>query len=333
MDKLTCHFCVQGGANSFLASIFNNIFERLKSENSNIEFEHIPPNVENGTAVIPREGWGSSGGHASFQIVNPDNNKDIVLSFCDRGMDIVDSESPWWEEFWSEAVSKYEVVQYIGGLGIFPDGEKMFEASGIKWHKFLPYGSTHQLENGMCSKYTEPYDPTKKERKVCFYGAGYQPRLEVCEILSKHPLFDIVLQTGDPKTCYYHESYYENIKKSKLGLSFNGAGEISVRDIEYFQLSIPVVRPFLNTPFLEPLISDIHYVSTGFSSSESSNWYPNMSHEEIAQYFIDTVENVIDDDEKLKSIANNGNQYFKENINISNICNKFFEICDLDKLK
>jgi len=323
---LECYFAPAAGANAFLADIFNLIFDKLKILYPKFEFKNILPNE--GICVIPPNNvYGSSGGLVSFQIRNPINNKVIFLSFCDRGIEFNECVDAW-----APMLEKYEIVQYIGGLGVSLSNEEIYDKYKIKRFNFLPYLSTGNHRDLFKDCITD-YDIDSKERKVCFFTSLYYPRTEICDILVKHPLFEI--KTSKRDKSYYADlrdsEYFNAVSKFRMGLSLNGAGEVSIRDFEYFGLNIPCIRPLLLTKFSPEIIPDIHYIPFDFCSPTANQYY-SQSSDEIADLIIDKVEKTIDDVEKLKAVSKQANEYYKKYLNVPYLVESFFKICDLDKL-
>lgn len=207
--------------------------------------------------------------------------------------------------------------------------DEIFEKYNMRRHDFqyttLGTNGFDMTELEWLKKYEESYDINKKERKVCFYGAAHGCREEIGNILEKHPLFDI--QFGK----YFHEDYYKYMSKCRIGLSLNGAGEICIRDSQYFALRIPIIRPLLKTQFHNKLIPNKHYLSIDAFSPHAHAGY-NIPSKEVADQIISKVEESIDDEEKLKSIADSGYEYYKNFINTRYLTNLFFEIANLKLL-
>lgn len=335
---LNCYFTVGDNPDGYLESLCKNIYEKLKQQHPHIDFLHIYHNTpglnyDEARGLVPNACASLTISPLTFQIINPENNKAIFLSFADRGLECIRTKHfTSVEDRWSDFLEKYDVVQYIGGLGIYLSDHDIQHVHGLKRYKFQPYLSDEQHKSTCFNQYVRPYTFDDKKRRICFYGSDYNPRSEICDILRKHPLFDIVLTNNTTKMGYRKEEYYKNISDSRIGLSFNGYGEVSVRDFEYFGLKIPSIRAKLNTQFYNEIVPNKHYISVDIPSSNASNEY-DMSYKECADKIIHTAENVIDDYNTLKSISDNSYDYCVNYLTNQYLTDLFFKIANIDLLK
>jgi len=334
--NLECYFNIDSKFNSYLSQLYESIFERLVKENPSINFWHIYHHngisLEMSRGILPM--------HSSlivqpltFQIINPKNYKAIFLSFADRGLDCIESmESIHLQDRWDNFWKTYDVVQYIGGLGMYMSDEYIVKNYNLNRCKFQPYLSSGQHSDGYFNQYAKPYSFDNKKRRICFYGSGYYPRADICELLKKHPLFHIVLCDDNKVRAYRQKEYYKNISDSRIGLSLNGAGEVSMRDFEYFGLRVPSIRPKLNTQFYHEIVPDKHYISVDLPSHLS--WFTyDLPTEEIADRIINVASSIIDDYDTLKLISDNAYEYNMKYLQNEYLVELFFRIVDLNLLK
>jgi len=310
---LIFYYDLNGAGNPYFRFIYNTIFERFK-----VKFPHINCIQEQPNYEVLGHCPSCPGGYSHFQIINPLNKKSILMSFWDRGMDLLNKDLGWGE---------YDIVQYIGGLGMNITSKEIKEQYGINHTRFqYPLGVPNSYEY-VRDNYI-PYNPEEKIRKAVFIGAVYGIRAELEKYLKDHPLIDWY----DQNAGYSRESYYDKIKEYRLAISLNGHGELCLRDLEAMGLGIPPVRTLTHTQFYNPIIPDYHYIASGPACDNACFTYHNIGVKELAEHYINAIENNIDNFDKLINISNRGREYFKMYVNPSYIVDLYFNLIKLDEL-
>ena len=153
---------------------------------------------------------------------------------------------------------------------------------------------------------------TKDTNKLFFRGYLYDFRkfLE-CD--------DDIIVTNKLLNSY---EYLLEIRKSKIGLSLNGAGEICNRDIEILGLGTALFRPKLQSIFYNPLIPDYHYISFDVGNS----------FEETRKNLKEKYEMVKNSDDLINHIAENGRNWYLKNGTIEANKNLLIKLIDLKKI-
>lgn len=312
--KIQVEYSFDGRGNFGFKTVYNSIYEKLLTDHPNVTFNKVNLNEAYPICNDP----GGRCGTSSMNIINLENKKTVVLSFWDRSMEIVH------KEMWPEL----NVVHLIGGLGMYETPEEIKNKRGIIFSPFL-YPVEFEHTYNFIDKFREPYQYDKKIKKACFIGMLYGPRLEMAEILNKHPLFEIYgIHDG-----YRGLNYYEKMNSHALTLSFNGNGEWCIRDVESIGLGIPIVRSLLKTEFYGGLKPDIDYIQGSVASDTAHYCYPGYTSKQIAEQYIETVENVINNETLLTDISKRNVEYYENYLRISKIIDKFFTIFDLNVLK
>jgi len=312
--NLKFYFDYEAASNPYFKQIYHGIFDRFKLEHQEHNISYEQPDYQK-----LGYGQGGPGGLSNFQIINEDNNKTIVVSFWDRGMDLLMPELGW---------NKYNFVQYIGGIGMSMTSEEIETKYAIKHSKFqFPLGNRNSLDNIL--KTRSQYNPSKKNRKAIFIGNPYRSREELIPILKKNSLFEFL----DSSAGYFDNSYFEKINEYKIALSLNSMSEVGIRDVEILGLGIPMLRSELTTQFFNPLIPNHHYIKGSERCTQAHLFYPGIPMESIAAQFAESLEKVIDDDDYLINISNNARNYFDSYCQTNYIVDLFFKVADLDLLK
>lgn len=312
--NLKFYFDSNGANNPYFKEIYHGIFNKFKLEYPEYNIHHEQPDYEKiGIS------WGSPGGMSNFQIINENNNKTILVSFWDRGMELFLPGIGW---------EKYKVVQYIGGLGMSKTSEEIKKDYNVE---HSPYQYPLGVENSYdyADELRTEYNPEKKIRKAIFIGSVYGTRKELYSFLKNHPLIEIYSNEAG----YHKKSYFNKLKDYRISLSFNGHGEFSLRDLESMALNIPVVRSKLLTQFYNKLIPDYHYISATEPCEEACYLYRNIKIKDLSDQIVHCIENSIDNFDKLKTIADNGYNYFNSYSRTNYMIDLFFKIVKLDLLK
>ena len=312
--NLIFYFDGNGGGNPYFKQIYTSIYDRFKILYPEHSSTHLQPDYEK-LEYCPA----CPGNVSSLLIINQSNQKTILMSFMDRGMDIFTNGLGW---------NKYKIEQFIGGLGINISPEIMFDRYGIKR---IPY----QYPLGVPNSYPDieevvfPYIPENKIKKAVFIGMLYGTREIICKKLKKHPLFEIF----DSDQGYVKKEYYKKMSEYIMSLSFNGNGELCLRDFEIMGINVPLVRSELITQLYNPIFPGTHYLRGSDPCDSAWYVYLNKNINDIIDQFVSTVEANITEYEKLKNISENGNKYFNQYCYPEYIIDLFFKLIDINKIK
>jgi len=307
--NLTFFFDEKAAGNPYFHYIYHSIYNRFITLYPEFNIKHKQP-----------DSWYQSapGGMSNFQIINDDNNKTIVMSFWDRGMDVF-QKGLGWEE--------YQIVQYIGGLGLYLNSEQIKETYSIDHIPYqYPLGVPHSYD--YVDEFRVDYNPESKIRKAVFIGQVYGVRKELEPWFKNHPLIDWF----DGTAGIGGRDYYNKLKDYRIALSLNGTGEFCLRDLEAMGLNIPVVRSEILTPFYNPLIPDYHYIKASEPCDQACYVYRNIPTNILAEQFIYQIEKNIDDFDNLTKIANNGYEYFDKYSRPDYIIDLFFKLVKVNNL-
>jgi hypothetical protein len=302
------------GPNQGFNATYNQIYNEIDTKYSEIKksrFEHF------GHCAHP----GGRCGVSNMAIINQDNSKTVILSFWDRGMDALHANE--WEIGWP---GNLNVVHVIGGLGINP--AKITDGMP-KFTPFLyPLEFMSVYEN--VEKFRTPYVFEEKIPKACFIGSLYEHREMLAKYLRNRPdLFDMYTHADG----FIKEDYFRKMNEYAITLSFNGNGELCMRDFESMGLGIPVVRSEVTTPLLAPLVAEVDYLRGSDPAMDAWFVYGYMKEEYIANQMIDRVEKALQEPEHLTAMSKRNVAYFDEYVYPHKIAQKFFEVFDLDILR
>jgi hypothetical protein len=153
-----------------------------------------------------------------------------------------------------------------------------------------------------------------RKQGMLFRGLFYGER-EYYHKNSTHP--EIICTNADYKNL---PEYVNELAEHRCGLSFTGAAEICHRDLEYFALGIPVIRPQLKrSVFMDPLISGYHYIGV------EGPWY-----EEKMNAINQKWDEVKNDYEFLDFVGNNAREWYLKNGRLEAQATLFINSIDLN---
>lgn len=303
-----------GGPNYGFQQTYQYIYNHIDVIYPEVEKSHI----EKGFGHCEHQGGRCS--ISNMIIRNPDTQKAVILSFWDRGLEVVQANQ--WPHAWG---TEFKVVHVIGGLGIDPQKLSNYDV------KFTPFLYPLELE----SRYRHvenvrvPYVFEQKQKKVCFIGSIYGTRKTILEHMTKHPMVDAY----DHSAGYINQAYFEKMNEYALTLSLNGNGEWCMRDFESMGLGIPVIRCEAVSPLYAPLVPDVDYVRGADPALDAWMIFPWNHEQRIAEQFIDRIECIMKEPETLTKMSARNVSYFDENVYPEKIGKKFFDIFDLNELR
>lgn len=131
--------------------------------------------------------------------------------------------------------------------------------------------------------------------------------------------------TGFSSMC--SDAYFSELITHKLAISIDGRGEFCYRDVECLGVGIPFIRYEFESQFNEPLIPNFHYIS--IPRPKDMMLY-RQGTKEHADVFMQKYFEVINNDELLNFISENGRNYYLKNFTYDNICKNTFQILNLN---
>lgn len=300
-----------GTPNESFAWVYTAIENGLKSRFGSVECRRLP----GGHNPHP----GGPNGVSTMKIINGDTKKMAVVSFWDRGLDVFCTGIGWEDN---------TLVHLYGGLGMPPDDiERYKQERGVK-HTPLQYPLDWLQHYKTLDEKRQPYDFSIKIPKAAFIGAIYHPRDEFIHLLEKTGLFYFLPASAGLRG----PVYYEEMNKYAATLSFNGAGEYSIRDFESMGLGIPVIRSQPICRLHEPLIENVTYIKGSQPSDMAFIVYPGTTFKDITDQFYEATKAALANPQLLTNVAYNGYEYFDRNVRVERIAQLFLTKFDINDL-
>jgi hypothetical protein len=246
----------------------------------------------NKTESIERKNPSGSSSPHVMTIKNIENGKYIIVSYWDRAIELTWKANGWNVE---------NMVELITSSGVHVNMD------------FIPFSYVCYLYEFQKDAENKKVDFEKKTiDRLLFRGHLYGDRKEMS--LYKPEYFSDFKKSND--------EYFDELNNSKICLSLDGAGEICNRDMEILSVGSVLLRPKLNQKFYNELIPNYHYISVDKVNNPKKQ----------IDLMIDKYEEIKNDNEFLKFISNNGNQWFKKNGTMESNVEILKKIININKL-
>ena len=259
-------------------------------------------------------------------IVNRDNNKAVIFNVGPR---LEPSVCP------KHGFDHLDVVQIIGGSALSQEFYK--GTTDIIRNKIdtIRHPLTFPLDKISQEKIAVNFKKDRDSKKIkqaifIGYTQNLNGRIHLTKILNKHPYFNIVHSIREGGIPF--AEYLQEINKYKLTISLNGFAETCYRDWEAMSVYMPIIRSKFSSKYHNPLIPDYHYFSATDECVDGMTKY-KKPYTDIADQFISKIEEIIDEDDKLIEVGENGREYFEKNIISTSIVNNFFKVFNINILR
>jgi len=295
------------GYKYYVTNFFQKLYKNLINHYPQHDFE-----IQNDESY-EINGYGSVYSCMNFSIINPENDNYIVLSFFDN-----------W---------KYHFMQHLGWKPQKMKG--FFYAGGFDFWDYFSYKATapHNLDLSFPQDIKKIYRPLfyspyydccydqmeelyrlRKTKqlipKLFFRGYMWDFRKEMTSNLHQDESILIIDKNQDGQNADY-SNYLSEMAEYSTSLSLPGGTEVCNRDIECFGIGIPVIRPFLQVHYADPLISNYHYINCYHSCDYSDSGYPKyISTQDFQNNLLYTWNKIKNNSEYLNFVSNNAREWF-----------------------
>lgn len=298
----------------YVTSFFNELCSTLADMSSDYKFD-----IANDQSY-EKYGYGGIYSCMSMSIINPHNNKYILISFFDN-----------W---------RYHFMKHMGWnpenmIGFFyAGGFNFFEYFSFKLHNRNNHDTAFpvNIQNVYSPIFYSPYfdccyekindifnmtiNNNNKIQKLFFIGYMWDFRKHMTSILETKSDILIVDKNQNNQNLSY-EQYLLEMSKYVCGISLPGGTEICNRDIESFAIGIPVIRPLITTQYTDPIIPNYHYINCYHACDYISNGNPKyLSYIDLQNHILYTWNNIKSNTEYLRFIATNAHDWYLKNINL-----------------
>ncbi|MFM7796489.1 MAG: hypothetical protein ACKO7N_06980, partial [Candidatus Nitrosotenuis sp.] len=152
---------------------------------------------------------------------------------------------------------------------------------------------------------------------------------DMCEYISDSSI-EILDKNNNYNLTYI--DYLKDLSSYRCALSLPGGTEVCNRDIECFGIGVPVIRPFLNIQYPDPLIPNYHYISC-YHDCKYWDGNPNyISYKDFACYLENYWNRIKNNFEYLQFIRTNARGWFLQNCVLDNNIGYVLSQIDLEVL-
>lgn len=306
----------------YVSTFFNNLFEKLQNKYPEHEFIVVNyPEFDN-------LGYGSIFSCMNFSIINPDNDKYMVLSFFDN-----------W---------KYHFMKHLGWK---PEKMvKFFYPGGFNYLDYFHWRQNNvhnddiycpiNIQDIYQSFYYQTYGPQNIEYsysedtidKIVFRGWLWPFREEMISEIDDESISIIEKRENKASKTLPYDEYLKELSQHRCSLSLPGGTEICNRDIECFAVGSPVIRPFVNIEYEDPLIANYHYISC-FADIKYWNGFPEaLDLKSFGKNLLDIWERVRYNKDYLMFISKNARSWYENNCTLENNIKYVLNKIDLEDL-
>lgn len=297
--------------NYYVTTFFNTLYQTLLDSYPQHTF-----NIVN-SPEYEINGYGSVYSCMNFSIINPQNERYILVSFFDN----------WKYHFMKHLgwkPSKMVRFFYPGGfnyIDYFNNKQKEKNNPDIDCPSNIQtiyrsfFYSPYNIDNN--TDISDIYHSRNLQETRCelyFRGYLWDFRQQMVDHIKDESI--VIIDKNIKDNTLPYKDYLKDLAQYKCALSLPGGTEVCNRDIECFAIGVPVIRPHLDIQYPDPLISNIHYINCYHNCKY---WDGNPSYLDYAEFtkYLEYYWNTIrDNDEYLHFIATNAREWYLRNCSI-----------------
>lgn len=259
-----------------VSRIYGRVVEKLKQKYS------IQTTNTSGT---PMEGPCNPNAPAFLNLTNKETGEYLTVSYWDRAHEVLYEDCGWKPHLCKGVYTSH---------GVFQEAYSLSKEYNVP---IIPISFCQYREN--FDLFAQKSLPVTQKPNGELLFRGWLHRCGFRDELGQF-LPDIV---KDKETKLFYDEYYKELQKYKIGLSLDGAAELSHRDIEILGARSVLFRAKLNQKFANPLIDGVHYI--GFDRANNGK--------DQAKIIVEKYNEVKDNEELLTTVSENGYTWFQEN--------------------
>lgn len=313
--------------NFYVTSFFDTLYKKIIDKFPEHSFEIVnDKSYEN-------RGYGSIYSCMNFSIINPESGKYILISFFDN-----------WKYHFMKHLGwephKMQQFFYPGGFNYidyfhFKNNEKNNKdiecpENIVNIYKSFFYGP---YENGSLDIKENIYENTnmyETKNELYFRGYLWDFRKQMTKDINDKSI--IIIDKNLNKNNLNYTSYLKDLSLYRCALSLPGGTEICNRDIECFAIGVPVIRPYVNIQYPNPLIPNYHYISC---YTDCKYWSGNpsyLSYKDFANSVVDYWHRIRNNIEYLQFVRKNAREWFVNNCTLQHNIDYILSQIDMEKL-
>lgn len=331
MNKLIIRHTFRDLGTHYATSFFNKLFDKLSTKYKNTIFE-----IDE-CEQYRDMGYGSLCSCMNLSILNPKNNKYILISLFDNWKYHFNTVLGWdpdkmMQFFYAGSFDLLDFYTYKNRVNnnkdfVFPLNIKQI------YYPFFYIPCYDDLYDQMTEifhhrlNFSETIDP-----RLIFRGYIWDFREKMIDKIKYHEDIIIIDKNINNNNLNYNE-FIKELGGYRASLSLPGGTNICHRDIESFAIGIPVFRPLLTTNYPDPLIPNYHYMCfysmCDYTNEHNPQFLSYLDFQDNLLYWWNTLKN---NKEYLDYISINAREWFVKHCTLDNNINYVMSQLNLELL-
>jgi hypothetical protein len=167
--------------------------------------------------------------------------------------------------------------------------------------------------------------------KLYFKGYMWDFRKQMTNNLKDESI--IILDKNIDNNNLDYGDYLSELAGYRCALSLPGGTEICNRDIECFAIGVPVIRPYLDIQYPDPLIPNYHYISCYMDCKYWSGNPSYLDYNLFAVHLAHYWHKIKDNFEYLSFVSHNARNWFMKNCTLDNNIKYVLSQINMETLK
>lgn len=295
----------------YVTNFFQTLYNKIQ-----LRFPEYSFDIQNDSSYEDN-GYGSIYSCMHLSILNPDNQKYVVISFFDNWRYLFMKHLGWSPQLMTQ-------MFYCGGFNYL----EYFYWKNTEYHNkdvYLPEDITTKYNSFFYGPYNTNYEHIEKDiynnydienslSQLYFRGYLWDFRSEMIKDISEQDI--LIIDKNAINSNLNYREYLKDLTKYRAALSLPGGTEICNRDIECFSVGVPVIRPLLSVNYPDPLIPNYHYISC-YNDCRYWDGHPSyLSYNDFQKSLVDTWNKVKNNIKYLKFISTNAREWYSRNCNL-----------------
>ena len=313
--------------NYYVTSFFDLFFQKLVEKFPDHHFD-----VSN-DASYEHNGYGSIYSCMNFSIINPSNKKYILISFFDNRKYHFMKHLGWnpsnMVQFFYPGGFNY--LDYFNFRNYEKDNKDIDCPINInEIYRSFFYGPYEKNNLQHIKNIYNNYQILKTQPSLYFRGYMWDFRKNMVKHIKDQSI--LVIDKNRENNNLSYDNYLVDLCLYRCALSLPGGTEVCNRDIECFSVGVPVIRPYLNIEYPDPLIANYHYISC---YNDCKYWDGNpsyLSYKDFAYNLEDCWSRVKNNYDYLQFISKNARNWFLKNCTLENNVQYLLSQINMEKL-
>jgi len=313
--------------NYYVTSFFQLLYEKLEQKFPKYSFS-----IENDPAY-EHNGYGGIYSCMNFSIINPQNKKYILISFFDNWKYHFMKHLGWnpsnmVQFFYPGGFNYWDYFNFRNHEKTNPDIDCPIHIKNI-YNSFF-YGTYEKGSLDIIENIYDDYNLLNTKPSLYFRGYLWDFRKRMTENIQDESI--LVTDRNENNNNLNYIDYLKDLSQYRCALSLPGGTEVCNRDIECFAVGVPVIRPYLNIQYPDPLIANYHYISC-YNDCKYWDGNPNyLSYEDFILHLKDCWNKVKNNYEYLSFIRRNARDWFVKNCTLESNVDYVLSKIQMEKL-